>query len=348
MRYRTYVCLAGALLFTVMDCAQRQNADFECICTLGSDTLTMHRIKQLVPDTSLMSAQARVMRALFECLYSNQTRVLAPLAGSPRDNQAARQLGIDLAQQLSRQTSDAWTPEAARTLYDAAKFVKSAATEARSIPKALACSESLFTAAVAFCDTGSKRKIISCKDSLFRAWRAQQTPANTENLLSLLLVLQAPVSRVIGDFLNSAETPSQNGAAVEKMIKGLLFDSSSHRKTETRPAPSVRKDKARAALAYRSQQSIKDSIAKHVPFLEALYKKHLKVHQSMAGTVWVTFQISAAGAVLSAQMKTNSIGEKDFLVLLQDYLIEKVRFKPVPEDAGNMTFTFPFEFSPEN
>jgi hypothetical protein len=47
-------------------------------------------------------------------------------------------------------------------------------------------------------------------------------------------------------------------------------------------------------------------------------------------------------------MKTSSLAEKDFLVLLQDYLIEKVRFKPVPEDAGVMTFTFPFEFSPEN
>jgi hypothetical protein len=72
------------------------------------------------------------------------------------------------------------------------------------------------------------------------------------------------------------------------------------------------------------------------------------MHQSMAGTVWVTFQISAAGAVLSAQLKTNSVREKDFLVPFQDYLIEKVRFKPVPDDVGTMAFTFPFEFSPEN
>jgi hypothetical protein len=103
------------------------------------------------------------------------------------------------------------------------------------------------------------------------------------------------------------------------------------------------------ALAYRSpEQSIKDSIAKHVPFLEALYKKHLKMHQAMAGTVWVTFQISPEGAVLSAQLKTSTITEKDFLVPFQDYIIEKVRFKPVPDNVGTMAFTFPFEFSPEN
>lgn len=344
MNRRTYVFVAGAFLVMIMDCADRKNDDFQCICTLGTDTLTPHRIRQLVPDSSSMSAQARMMRAIFECLYANRTA-----AKNARDNQSAKQLGIDLAQQLSRQTADAWTPEAARTLYDAAKFLKSKAGDARSIPVALACSESLFTTAAVFRDTGEKRKAMDCKDSLFKAWRSQQTVKSTEDLLSLLLLVPAPISRIVCDFLNTEETPAHKGAEVQTMIKGLLFDSSSRRKTESRPAPvQSSKDNSRMALKFRSEQSIKDSIARHIPSLEALYKKHLKMHQSMAGTVWVTFQISAAGAVLSAQLKTNSVREKDFLVPFQDYLIEKVRFKPVPDDVGTMAFTFPFEFSPEN
>jgi hypothetical protein len=345
MRHPARVCIAGALICMVMDCTQQKKTELQCVCAIGPDTLTPYRIRQLVPDSGSMSAQVRTVRAIFECMYAGRTTA----SGSTQDRQAAKQLSIDLSQQLGRQTGDAWTPEAARTLYDAAKYLKSKAAEVQSIPKVLACSESLFTAAVAFCDTGSKRKIIACKDSLFKDWRTRQIAGNTEDLLSLLLKVPAPASRLLCDFLNAAETTSSNGGEVQTMIKGLLFDSSSRRKTETRPmAVPVRKENTRAALKYRSQQSIKDSIARHVPSLEALYKKHLKVHQAMAGTVWVTFHISAAGTVLSAQLKTSSITEKDFLVPFQDYLIEKVRFKPVPEDVGSMSFAFPFEFSPEN
>ncbi|MGB7567912.1 MAG: hypothetical protein WBM07_08625 [Chitinivibrionales bacterium] len=345
MRHRTRLCIAGALLFIATDCAQRKNIEFQCICTVGSDTLTPHRVKQLVPDSSSAPAQARILRALFECMYAGRIRASAPTGTGAQD----KQLALDLAQQLSRQTGDAWTPEAALVLYDAAIFLKSGAAELRSMPEVLARSESLFTATVVFCDTGSKRKIISGKDSLFKAWRTQQTAGATEDLLSLLLLVPAPVARVVCDFLNSAETSSNDGGDARAMIKGLLYDSSAHRETETRRAPApVPKDNSRAVLRYRSQQSIMDSIAVHVPILEALYKKHLKVHQAMAGKVWVTFQISAQGTVLSARLKTSSITEKDFLVPFQDYLIEKVRFKPVPEEVGPMAFTFPFEFSPEN
>jgi hypothetical protein len=113
-------------------------------------------------------------------------------AKNAQDNQAAKQLGIDLAQQLSRQTADAWTPEAARTLYDAAKFIKSKAGDARSIPEG-AC---LFGIALyhgrGFLRYRSKKKTMTGKDSLFKAWRAQQNVKNTEDLLSLLLIRSGP------------------------------------------------------------------------------------------------------------------------------------------------------------
>jgi len=48
--------------------------------------------------------------------------------------------------------------------------------------------------------------------------------------------------------------------------------------------------------------------------------------------------------VLSAQVKTNSVREKDFLAPFQDYLIEKVRFKPSRMMWGPMAFTFPSNF----
>jgi hypothetical protein len=345
MRHQTRLCIAGALLFIATDCTQRKNPQFQCICTVGSDTLTLHRAEQLVPDSSSAPAHARILRALFECMYAGRIRASASTGTGAQD----KQLALDLAQQLSRQNNDAWTPEAAMVLYDAAKYLKSKAAEGQSMLNMLACSESLFTGTVVFCDTGSKGIIISGKDSLFNVWSTQQTTHSMAELLSALLIVPAPTARIVCDFLNSAETSPNTGSDARTMIKGLLFDSSAHRKTETRRAPvPVLKDNSRAVLRYRSQQSIKDSIAVHVPFLESLYKKHLKVHQTMAGTVWVTFQISAQGTVLSARLKTNSITEKDFLVPFQDYLIEKVRFKPVPEEAGPMAFTFPFEFSPEN
>lgn len=344
MRPRTRLCIAGALLFIATDCAQRKNPQFQCICTVGSDTLTLHRVKQLVPDSSSAPAQARILRALFECMYACRIRASAPARTGAQDKQA-----LDLAQQLSRQNNDAWTPEAALVLYDAAKYLKSKAAEGQSMLNVLACSESLFTGTVVFCDTGSRGKIISGKDSLFNVWNTRQTTRSMAELLSVLLIVPAPTARIVCDFLNSAETSPNTGGDARTMIKGLLFDSSAHRKTEARRVPvPVLKDNSRAVLRYRSQQSIKDSIAVHVPFLESLYKKYLKVHQTMAGTVWVTFQISAKGTVLSARLKTSSITEKDFLIPFQDYLIEKVRFKPVPEEAGPMAFTFPFEFSPEN
>jgi len=222
MRHQTRLCIAGALLFIATDCTQRKNPQFQCICTVGSDTLTLHRAEQLVPDSSSAPAHARILRALFECMYAGRIRASASTGTGAQD----KQLALDLAQQLSRQNNDAWTPEAAMVLYDAAKYLKSKAAEGQSMLNMLACSESLFTGTVVFCDTGSKGIIISGKDSLFNVWSTQQTTHSMAELLSALLIVPAPTARIVCDFLNSAETSPNTGSDARTMIKGLLFDSS--------------------------------------------------------------------------------------------------------------------------
>jgi hypothetical protein len=134
-------------------------------------------------------------------------------------------------------------------------------------------------------------------------------------------------------------------------IKGLLFDSTKATRAQT-PTLTAEKsplpDNSKAALKFRSEKSIKDSIARHIPRLEALYKKHLKLHETMSGTLWVTFSVSPSGVVAAASIRASGIAEKDFLSAFQNYIIRELHFTPIPENIGAMSFDFPFEFSPEN
>ncbi len=108
----------------------------------------------------------------------------------------------------------------------------------------------------------------------------------------------------------------------------------------------LKSDNSMEALRYRSYQSILDSIHEHIPNLRELYKKHLKTNPSMAGKVVLTFRVEAAGSVAGAEIKTSDISNKEFLEPLLSY-VRTMRFKPIPEKIGLMSFDFPFEFYPE-
>jgi hypothetical protein len=47
-----------------------------------------------------------------------------------------------------------------------------------------------------------------------------------------------------------------------------------------------------------------------------------------------------------ARISKSSINDKEFTDHLSAYVMN-IRFKPVPEEVGNMSFEFPFEFNPE-
>ena len=97
------------------------------------------------------------------------------------------------------------------------------------------------------------------------------------------------------------------------------------------------------ALKFRNQQSINTTVSEHIPNLEVLYKKELKLYPEMSGTVYVTFKVSYAGEVILAEIKSSEIENEKFIVPLLDY-VKKIKFKAIPENVGNMTFEFPFEF----
>ena len=331
----------------IMDCSGKRNGDAQRLCVVGKDTLSLNRVGELVPDS--MPAQSKTMRAMLELLYAHQINAAILKEENHNPPQASKQLVIDLKRQLALINSDIWTEQAAQKLYDAGKFVQTLSQE-KTMEAALERINALFASTVAFPDTAIRRTINKDKDSLFKAWRFLPWTGRTEDLLPVFLMLPPQIGKVLAEFVTSSDSATSKGPDAQTAIKGLLAGGikSSKEKVGPKDAVAPNKNGPNDPLRFRSQQSIKDSITRHIPDLEALYKKHLKMHQNMAGTVWVTFQISPAGSVLAAHIKTNTINEKDFLVALQDYLIEKVRFKSVPETVGSMAFEFPFDFSPEN
>jgi len=108
----------------------------------------------------------------------------------------------------------------------------------------------------------------------------------------------------------------------------------------------VKRDNSALALKFRNQKSIKSTIGKHIPNLEAIYKKELKIDPSMSGVIYVTFRVGPSGEVISAVVKSSEIGNSSFINPFLDY-VKEIRFKSIPNTVGNMTFDFPFEFKPE-
>ncbi|MBN1575749.1 MAG: AgmX/PglI C-terminal domain-containing protein [Chitinispirillaceae bacterium] len=158
------------------------------------------------------------------------------------------------------------------------------------------------------------------------------------------------------------ETPalqdaSADSIALKDLVAGLVSSPASGRegaqprKPPARQAPVQQppleqQDNSAEALRYRNQRSIRDSIDKHIPNLRQLYKKNLKANSSLAGKVIVTMRVSAGGTVIGVRIKDSEIGSKAFLGPFVAYL-HTIRFKPIPENVGAMTFDFPFEFNPE-
>ncbi|MBN1130956.1 MAG: energy transducer TonB, partial [Chitinispirillaceae bacterium] len=133
--------------------------------------------------------------------------------------------------------------------------------------------------------------------------------------------------------------------AVDTMIKGLIADPNAPVK-RTAPAMKQAPPDPAKALSFRSQGSIRDSIARHQTNLQQLYKRYLKGGDVTSGTVWVTFQVNAEGRVTGVRILKSEISNTQFLERLGQY-VRLITFKQIPESAGSMTFEFPFEFTTE-
>jgi hypothetical protein len=310
----------------------------------------MLRVNRLAPD-SLPRIQ-KIARAAMELMVTKS----APLEKHPAPNtQSDKRLSTELAEQLSRQTSDEWSNEAALNLYNAVKSLHQSSHELGSPAKVMAHLDSLVTKTDIGGDSALKKELLS--ETAFRSDVPGSPHSNKqlEAMMSRLFSLPPDVSRLVCEFVTSSESSSVASPDIASIVKGLVSDGVTGQKTQARqllhasPPPHLtNNENAKAALLVRKQSGIKDSIEKHIPDLEALYKKHLKMHQELSGTILVTFQIEPNGNVAAARIKTSAISEKEFLLSLRDYLVEKIHFMPISEQFGIMEVEFPFEFTPEN
>jgi len=164
-----------------------------------------------------------------------------------------------------------------------------------------------------------------------------------EKVFTIVLAISNECAVTLASFLSDEDSGTTAGA--KAMVQGLIAD------TAVRPVPSPAqkknvKDNTAAALKFRSQESIRDSIAKHLADLQQMYKRQLKTGDYSSGTVWVLFWVDCSGRVVDARIKKSQIANKQFLERLEKYL-KIIAFKPVPEACGTMNFEFPFDFKAE-
>jgi hypothetical protein len=329
--------LASATLLCVKKAPEVQNT---LSCIIGSDTLTQTGVSQLVPGA--LPPAGKMSRAALQCALSKQ-------ACRGTFTEKDREFFSDLSSQLGSGTGESWSPQAAASLYRAAKALQA---KTRELPTALEVAsyvDSLFASAVRRSDSGIVCQLL-VNDSLLRSMGSIATREDLERILAEVFCIPLKSAGILTDFLISEEMEQKAVTEASSHVKGLVSRETTHvRKPPQVGAPSTlakAQENLKLALMYRTQQSITDSIKRHLPNLEALYKRHLKIHQSLSGTVWVTFVINPDGRVASARIKSTDIPEKDFLNPFCTY-VEKMHFLRIPDDLGPMTFEFPFEFSPE-
>ena len=347
---RTVINLVPVLCALVIGCGENKAERMRYGCIVGSDTLSMERICHLAPD-SLTPIQKTGRVALEIMLIKNVHDAKTP----PPDTALAKRIAEEFAEQLSRQSSDAWSIDASHHLYQAVKMLRILFLRSRSFSLTVANLDSLAEKSIIYGDGAMAREMVKNTKLSIPAAGVVNSSDSLERFVGNLFFLPSAIAHVACEFAATAETPRASSQNINGIIKGLIVDSArlSRAPSETKARPKTGaslevKNNSLASLAQRSQASIKDSIEKHIPDLEALYKKYLKIHQNMAGSIITTFQILPNGSVASARINTSKITEKDFLEPLRNYFLKNMHFKPIPEKFGEMEVEFPFEFTPEN
>jgi hypothetical protein len=337
--------------FTAVLCVALASSAFVCshkkreihpspICVVRADTLTLSTVTELVPG--VIPDEQKVSRAALQCVLSEQA-----YEGSYQEKDKG--FFSDLANQLSSQSGDAWTPKSSASLYWAAKAIKGKLREHSSVRAVAAYVDSLLATFVRRQDGGGPRQLL-VNDSILAAMENAATRKDLEQALASVFRIPLTTAGVLVDFLLSEEIENSAVSDASSYIKGLVANKTAPLPSSVGPTAEELLKKTQKnlqlALKYRNQQSISDSIKQHLPDLSALYKKQLKLHQDLSGTVWVTFVISPNGSVSSAGIKSTDITEKEFINPFCKY-VQKMHFLRIPENLGPMTFEFPFEFAPE-
>jgi TonB family protein len=311
----------------------------------NSDTLTVDRVADYDPSIANDSVRLRAIAIRLVCA--------GHLPDSLTDSTA-----FLLAERLLLVTSVEWKPAAAALLLGASKGLVAMAGETTSCATIRSMADSLFklSSGALHVPAAPGWQLLAC-DSV-----DLPQPAGKAWLLRTILLVTPEVAGLLADFAGMSQSaPDADSTDLKNMVAGLVSTPESIRREEMRrkaaeaknastavpsTTPAQESDNSAEALRFRDQNSIRDSIEKHIPDLKQLYKKILKTNSSLAGKVVVTIRVDAAGSIINARIKLSEIDNKAFLDPFVMY-VRTIRFKPIPEKVGAMTFDFPFEFNPE-
>ncbi|MDD5676006.1 MAG: TonB family protein [Chitinivibrionales bacterium] len=319
------LCLAG--------CGKQKPKVYVAI--IDSDTLTLANCKRFAPDSTLNETQVYALV---------REMLLARLDTGATDPAVMK----ELANQLSLQSGQQWSAPAAQMLYKATCQLQARLRRDRSAGLTAKNIDSLMGKRVVMAKEYPRAVLAGSLDTL---WKKAIDPKKLPGLLPAycqsLFALKPAVAAWIASFISSEEetAPAAGKNNIKKMVAGLIFDSAAATKASVAappPAPLNNKE----IIKYRSRKSIADSIGSRSAELEGIYKMHLKLSPQLAGTVWITFRIRPDGTVSEAALRSSQIGDRKFLEALQAYA-QTMRFKPVQAKLGDMSFEFPFNFTPE-
>ncbi len=311
------------------------------VAFVGNDTLTVEDLKRLSADTVKSAVELR--RLALQTSLAKRTAL-------PRDTAAHRQRVDEIAQQLSLRSDREWTSAQASALLAAARAVWAEIDTTADPAAVVKHIDSVLASIRLVSDTGGTPKAVALSGSAVSA--GDTSAAGKRAALSAALAhslgLTPELAEIVADFAEEDAGRRADSVSVKDIVKGLVYDPSKEafRQAARPEVEHVVHDNSALALRYRTRNSIVDSISKHMPYLEALYKKQLKIHQTMAGKVVVSFRVGASGAVMSVRIVRSDIRERDFLKPFAAY-VETIRFRPIPAKVGPMTFEFPFEFKAE-
>jgi hypothetical protein len=334
-------------------CGSRKKEDTRRVALIGTDTLTVERYIRMTRDSTLSHDNiADAISAITLARSVTQDDLLDSGALS------------DIDQRLSSESGYRWETRDIMLYYKSATALARQIGYLHSTEEIFAYADSLFASRKQYGD--SLKPVDS--DILYAVIDSLFTRDKKENLVVYLLQhlcgLSPENAMTFTHYIQWRKPPESKSQDVAEMVDGLIYtppesksqdvaemvDGLIYTPPEKAPIRTLKKRtpavSTETLLRYRSMESIKDSIKNHLPNLEALYRKVLKMDKMLSGTVWVRFTLTPSGRVEHVEIQQNDMNDSLFVMPFQRYL-HTIHFKSIPENLGPMSFIFPFEFTPE-
>jgi hypothetical protein len=318
---------AGLALFCL--CGKNKSGGIAVV--IGKDTLQLEKIRCLVPGTQSDSVKIRL--AIRRC-------VLAEMAHPGVQHNDS--VGNKCARKLTLISGFDYSPDAAALLLDASTAIMAIQRmRPKHTPKDfMVLFDSLFACA------GRTLQGSPLSATFGTSERTSMESAGAGTSAGYLAVAAGVSEEMAKTILTFHLQTNGQSAGVAEFIKGLIADNTVRPARDIRAVAPAAVDSSLLALKFRPQESIRDSIAKHLANLQLIYKRQLKLNEMTSGRVWVTFRIDAGSGVTGAAIRSSEITSERFKQLLLEY-VRTISFKSIPAAAGSMIVEFPFDFTAE-